>query len=412
MASAPKLPLALSRKINHAKSLAYCPAALRYLEPITYPWGVRVNRNERRRVRREISDRKDEVERIREFIKDGHWPPPNLPGDWGQLPADPLDFPGKYFDPADWVLRPEDPNKRSWNQAFGAKLDGDSDATEEASDLAEPTEQRESNYAAKKARRRPQDNWNRSSISSSLKSDHLPPGFVFDDSLPDSQKKDLDSARAEADNPPSNSVEPEESLRNSQDRPEADSGQPLEDSPPLVFDTNLNDSQEDDSLLLQDAQDTRNSDWEAVVQENVSHLTFEEDPWKDQADWSPHSFHTVSTVPLSTDEHDRLHLGGDNLVRYLYLPFPFETCGILRCFYPYFESPANHFPFAGTHRQSVLHTRPACTRRRRFPNGRSSHSANLWLDQEEAGLQAPQQSRQSRHPLYPVTWVSSRVRSC
>lgn len=320
MASAPKLPLTLSGKINAAKAHAYCPAALPYLEPITYPWGVVVVGNEGRRVRWEIYDRKVQVERIRKFIKDGHWPPPNLPGDWGPIPADPLDFPGKYFNPAEWILHPEDPNKRSWHQAFGAEVGADSDRTEEASDLADPTEQRERNYAVKKARRRPQDNWNRSSISSSLKSDHLPPGFVFEDSFPDSQKQDPNGARAEADNPPLNSVEPEESVRSSQDnrRPDPNSEQPPDDSPPLIFD---NESQEDDSVLLQDAQDTRNSNWDAVVQEHVSHLTLLEDPWKDQADGSQHSFHTVSTVPLATDEHDRLHLEGGEPVRHRHLLF-------------------------------------------------------------------------------------------
>lgn len=320
MAALANLPPTLRRKIALAQKYAYCPAALPYLEPITYPWVIVPLGNAQRRVRREIADRIDAVNFIREYIQDGHWPPPGLPGEWGPQPVDPQDFPGPYFEPAEWVLAPEDPTKRSRRWDLEEEVEPHGDATEEASNLIHPPKQPESNYESKKARRRSQDNWDRNSISSSLKTEYLPPDWVFKDSLPDSWKQNPNSARAEADDPPVNSVKPRESLGNSQDdrRSEPNSEQPQAESP---LETIVCESQEDDSAPLQDAQDTRDTFRILVGDEDVDALTLLTDPSQHQAEGSQHSFHTVSTLPLPPEEQNRLHLRGGEPVSHCHLFF-------------------------------------------------------------------------------------------
>lgn len=287
--SSTHLSPALRKKIAVAVKYAYCPAALTYLEPVTYGWHANPKIRSRRRDRA-IAERKLAVDQIRYFFRADKWPPP-YPGDWGPKPQDLLAFPGQVFTPAEWVKDPEDPDHPSPSQEFTQHLAEDSDTTEQASDVDDPPEQRVSKYESKKSLRKSQDSWYTNPNSFQLKK----------------SRKNYES---------------KQSLRESQDswKTNPNSFQPKADSSLLSFESNPFQTQSDDSQPLPDAQDTRHSLLHPVQpEEDLSHLTFETNPFETEANSSQGSYKTTSTLLLPDDRPHQLVCGGGERVSRLHL---------------------------------------------------------------------------------------------
>lgn len=123
---------------------AYCPAALAYLEPVTYTWH-RSSDIRAGPARPAVSTQRFDVDCIRPYVHQNAWPP-DYSGDWGATPGSQYDFPGLVFTPKEWVEHPKNPSIRAKLQvpqlpsvaAQGQDPGEEIDATEAASDVDDP----------------------------------------------------------------------------------------------------------------------------------------------------------------------------------------------------------------------------------------------------------------------------------